>query len=603
MFVGAWPYTFQPPEVEVNASLDPAVVFPISGNNPAVNGSFKVVGNTGAIAAHSIPFANDMVLFLIRPNPRLSFGGDTSSLPSQSYLLVDNDTKVESAVMYNLTDHTYEPFHITESPLCSGHALLPDGRAVIAGGMMVGINAPYYTVGYQAVRLVDGVQQNYSMVNEFPTGRWYPSVMTLSNGNMLVVGGAQIEMIGWGFSKSPLGMGTSANGSATSTTQCSGYGGNQPSDPSYATATYAILDSQNFSLSRQLTLTILLETWPINTYPFLTLLPSGSTLIVAGNQMEALFMDPSGASADNGVGPLPNLPYPVNFPQQGSLVLLPLQGPKYEAQVIIIGGSSEFCATSMTPASQSSYLVDVTPGTNHSLVEEIMTFPRMMGDAVLLPDGTVFLCNGAQIGIAGGSGYGFSAANIGAAIAEIYDPTQPLGQRWSAVADSQIWRMYHSSAFLTSNAEVFIAGSETTGEQRGQIYTPAYLQSGKPRPVIITSPSNISYSTNFAIGFSNTTSLDRVVLNRLAGATHGVHFDQRQVVLDCSPADSSSSCQAPPNSSIAPPGQYQLFASYQGVPSKANIVTINRSGSDKENPVDNAGSGMASTAPATATAG
>lgn len=49
--------------------------------------------------------------------------------------------------------------------------------------------------------------------------------------------------------------------------------------------------------------------------------------------MEALFMDPSGASADNGVGPLPNLPYPVNFPQQGSLVLLPLQGPKYEAQV------------------------------------------------------------------------------------------------------------------------------------------------------------------------------------------------------------------------------------------------------------------------------
>lgn len=59
-------------------------------------------------------------------------------------------------------------------------------------GMMVGINAPYYTVGYQAVRLVDGVQQNYSMVNEFPTGRWYPSVMTLSNGNMLVVGGAQI---------------------------------------------------------------------------------------------------------------------------------------------------------------------------------------------------------------------------------------------------------------------------------------------------------------------------------------------------------------------------------------------------------------------------
>lgn len=62
------------------------------------------------------------------------------------------------------------------------------------------------------------------------------------------------------------------------------YAGNQPSDPSYATATYAVLDSETFSLSRQLTLTILLETWPINTYPFLTLLPSGSTLIVAGER-------------------------------------------------------------------------------------------------------------------------------------------------------------------------------------------------------------------------------------------------------------------------------------------------------------------------------
>lgn len=57
-------------------------------------------------------------------------------------------------------------------------------------------------------------------------------------------------------------------------------------------------------------------------------------------------------------------------------------------------------------------------------------------------------------GIAGGSAYGSSAANTGATVAEIYDPAQPIGSRWSVVADSQIWRMYHSSAFLTSNAEV-----------------------------------------------------------------------------------------------------------------------------------------------------
>ena len=59
-----------------------------TGNNPAVNGSFRVVGNTGAIAAHAVPFANDLVLFLIRPNARIDFGGDTTALPDQKYLLV-----------------------------------------------------------------------------------------------------------------------------------------------------------------------------------------------------------------------------------------------------------------------------------------------------------------------------------------------------------------------------------------------------------------------------------------------------------------------------------------------------------------------------------
>ena len=57
---------------------------------------------------------------------------------------------------------------------------------------MVGINAPYYTIGYQAIRLVDSLHRNYSLVNEMPTGRWYPSTVTLPDGNVLIVGGAQI---------------------------------------------------------------------------------------------------------------------------------------------------------------------------------------------------------------------------------------------------------------------------------------------------------------------------------------------------------------------------------------------------------------------------
>ena len=48
-----------------------------------------------------------------------------------------------------------------------------------------------------------------------------------------------------------------------------------------------------------------------------------------------------------------------------------------------------------------------------------------------------------------------------------------------------------------------------------------------------------------------------------------------QVVLDCSPGSSSTmACAGPPNSSVAPPGQYMLFAVANGVPSIAPYVSL-----------------------------
>ena len=178
-------------------------------------------------------------------------------------------------------------------------------------------------------------------------------------------------------------------------------------------------------------------------------------------------------------------------------------------------------------------------------------------------------------GNAGGSGPSASPATDGATVAEIYDPSKPIGQRWSAVADSMIWRLYHSEAFLTSNADVFISGSDTTNEHRVQIYTPDYLHTSKPRPVITSvNASAIGYSQNFSVEYSQVTSLDRIVLNRLVGSTHGVHADQRQIVLDCTVAAGSATCSTPPNNYIAPPGVYMLFVLYEGVPSKAEYITL-----------------------------
>ncbi|KAA6418815.1 MAG: hypothetical protein FRX49_11172, partial [Trebouxia sp. A1-2] len=145
-------------------------------------------------------------------------------------------------------------------------------------------------------------------------------------------------------------------------------------------------------------------------------------------------------------------------------------------------------------------------------------------------------------------------------VAEVYDPSQPVGRRWTTVGDTQIPRLYHSVAFLTPNAEVLISGSETSSERRVQIWTPDYLLNGKPRPSITSAPSSVAYSGILKISYSNVTVIDRVVLIRPSSATHGLHFDERAVVMNCSSSGSTSiACNAPPNSSIAPPGQYMLF--------------------------------------------
>lgn len=41
--------------------------------------------------------------------------------------------------------------------------------------------------------------------------------------------------------------------------------------------------------------------------------------------MEAMYITPAGATADNSIGTLPELPVPVNYPQYNSLALLPLE--------------------------------------------------------------------------------------------------------------------------------------------------------------------------------------------------------------------------------------------------------------------------------------
>lgn len=66
-------------------------------------------------------------------------------------------------------------------------------------------------------------------------------------------------------------------------------------------------------------------------------------------------------------------------------------------QIVVFGGTETDMATAQTPSSSSSYRINLGAATP-AWETETMPYPRVMGDAVLLPDGTVFVTNGGQIG-------------------------------------------------------------------------------------------------------------------------------------------------------------------------------------------------------------
>jgi hypothetical protein len=96
-------------------------------------------------------------------------------------------------------------------------------------------------------------------------------------------------------------------------------------------------------------------------------------------------------------------------------------------------------------------------------VVEHLPEPRLMGDAILTPDGKVFIVNGAKSGVAG---YGNVRNEVGSSNAAnptyrpcLYDPLAPAGQRFSTnFPSSSIERVYHSSATLIPDGRIWIAG-------------------------------------------------------------------------------------------------------------------------------------------------
>ncbi|KAF8334888.1 glyoxal oxidase N-terminus-domain-containing protein [Cantharellus anzutake] len=496
------------------------------------------------------------------------------------------------AAEYSLSNNQFRAMDIRTDTFCAGGSSLGDGRWVHVGG--TGKVSKWDEDGSQSVRLISpcddaSCQWIEDPKNAMSTTRWYPSVEPMDDGSVIIIGGLH---------RAPA--------------------------PSVNNPTYEFFPSRGLPVQLQ----FLKDTLPANMYPLTWLLPSGRVFVQAN--WGTMILDVKSGKETR----LDNVPNAVRtYPASAATVLLPLTPDNgYSATILMCGGQNNNVwvqSKSLVNKAASNDCVRISPDGDAKWKGDA-TLPegRVMGSFIILPDGNIWLGNGAKTGT---SGYGSGSYLIGQSYARdpvlapvVYDPSTRTFSR-AGLGSSTIARMYHSSATLlpdgkslfsalriVPNADspfhnnaylsgsVFIAGSNPNGgvtdttfatEYRTEKFYPWYYSNPRPQP-ISGLPDRLGYGGNyFDVRVARGAGLQglapvvaagktKVVIIRTGFSTHAMNMGQRYLQLDSTAnanADGSITIhvsQVPPNPALFAPGTAFLYVVVNGVPSIGKRVIV-----------------------------
>ncbi|KAJ7777056.1 glyoxal oxidase N-terminus-domain-containing protein [Mycena metata] len=502
------------------------------------------------------------------------------------------------AVELDLNTQAVRALNPLSNSWCATGSFLGNGTLVNSGGNPVVITGEYNSTlpflidglkqslganGLQGLRLFTPCTDGTCDVYENPTrirlssARWYPASVRIEDGSIIIFGGS----VSGGFINSA--------------------GANNPS--------YEFFPPKNINGFNGLKIPskFLTDTLNGNQFPNLVTLPDG-TLFVSANQAAMILNWKTNTETR-----LPGIPNGVRIssPFSAGHVLLPLSpANNYTPEIMICGGSTvsdKVAASSISSQAATSAqcirMVLNAAGIAAGWKVETMPQGRIMVDMVLLPDGRVMLVNGALTGVAGygnvGNQVGQSNADNPAFTPVIYDPAAPAGSRFSTsgLVASTIPRLYHSTATLTPNGTVMLAGSNPNNdvttvkyptEYRLEFFSPPYMNVARPSYTGLPAIINYNATFNLSVTLPANTINVTVVLMDLGFATHGVHMDQRlvQLVSTLSADKKTLTVKAPPTGPIYPPGPAYLYVvTAAGAPSFGHKTLV---GTGASPPVDEA---------------
>jgi hypothetical protein len=109
--------------------------------------------------------------------------------PTGKCLFVVGKGKKFSSYVYDPVTKTMRLVTTPDDLFCAGHVLLPDGRALVTGGTLA--SSPWK--GSKTQYAFDFVTETYDKLPDMAVGRWYPSVVTMSDGRQLITSGYDVN--------------------------------------------------------------------------------------------------------------------------------------------------------------------------------------------------------------------------------------------------------------------------------------------------------------------------------------------------------------------------------------------------------------------------
>lgn len=503
----------------------------------------------------------------------------------------NNPTRINGhpawASEYTLGNNSQRPMDALTNTFCAGGNVMGNGTWVNIGGNQ-GVTyggapaasqnggGPYQDPdGRQSIRLLNPCEDNtcdWSLSPAQTVQRWYPTVETLEDGTLIIIGGCRF--------------------------------GGYVNDPNQDEPTYEFFPPIGPTIPSPL----LGRTLPANLYPLTWLLPSG--LLLMQSNWETVLLN----YHTHQETPLDNIPDAVRtYPASAGTIMMPLTpANNWTATIMFCGGSNvqpqqwQSSDFDIPTYAASTSCVKITPDQSSSYVhDDPLPEARSMANFIFLPNGKILCLNGAQLGTAG---YGNDSWAIGQSYADnpaltpvLYDPNAPAGSRWSRTgfSPSTVPRMYHSSATLLPDGSVFVSGSNPNSdynvapdvkyktEYRTEKFYPSYYNKRRPQPVGL--PGQLAYggpSFNITLDsndlFNNVDNVKNttVILMRTGFSTHSMNMGQRYVQLENTYMGFSNNTavlhvsQVPPNPAILVPGPAFIFVVVNGVPSVGRQVMI-----------------------------